>query len=138
VPSALGRLGAAGQGPPILPMKLQPQREDAIQRAVFEHLAVRGVPRLFAFHPANGGYRLPVEAARLKELGVRPGVPDVITFHRGQLYAIELKREGGRATDAQLQAIEDIRAAGGHAQVYCGLDSALAVLEDWGSLRGYG
>jgi hypothetical protein len=111
-------------------MKLQPQREDAIQRAVFEHLAVRGVPRLFAFHPANGGYRLPVEAA--------PGVPDVIAFHRGQLYAIELKREGGRATDAQLQAIEDIRAAGGHAQVYCGLDSALAVLEGWGLLRGYG
>jgi hypothetical protein len=27
--------------------------EDAIHRAVFEHLAVRGA---FAFHPANGGY----------------------------------------------------------------------------------
>ena len=57
--------------------------EEAIQRAVFEHLAVRGVPRLFAFHPANGGYRLPVEAARLKGLGVRVGVPDLIAIHRG-------------------------------------------------------
>jgi VRR-NUC domain len=120
-------------------MKLQPQREDAIQRAVFEHLAVRGVPRLFAFHPANGGYRLPVEAARLRGLGVRPGVPDLIAIHTaGQVYAIELKREGGRATDAQLQAIEDIRAAGGHAQICQGLDDALAVLEEWGLLRGYG
>jgi hypothetical protein len=110
--------------------------EDAIQRAVFEHLAVRGVPRLFAFHPANGGYRRTVEAARLKGLGVRPGVPDVVAIHRGQVFAIELKSEGGRATNTQLQAIEHIRAAGGHAQVCYGLDCALAVLEGWGLLRG--
>jgi len=88
------------------------------------------------FHPANGGYRRPIEAARLKGLGVRPGMPDVIAFHRGQVCAIDLKREGGRATDAQLQAIEDIRAAGGHAQICQGLDCALAVLEGWGLLRG--
>ena len=65
------------------------QREDAIQRAVFEHLAAHGVHVVFAFHPANGGYRRPVEAARLKGLGVRPGVPDVVAVHRGQVYAIE-------------------------------------------------
>jgi hypothetical protein len=63
--------------------------EEAIQRAVFEHLAVRGAPRLFAFHAANGGYRRSVEATRLKGLGVRPGVPDLIAIHRGQVYAIE-------------------------------------------------
>ena len=28
-------------------------------------------------------------------------------FHRGQVYAVELKTEGGRATHAQLQVIED-------------------------------
>jgi len=55
---------------------------------------------------------------------VRPGVPDVIAVHRGQVYAIELKTEGGRATDAQLEAIEDIRTAGGHAEVRYGLDYA--------------
>jgi hypothetical protein len=95
--------------------------EDLIQHAVFQHLALRGAPGVFAFHPANGGYRRPVEAARLKGLGVCPGVP-----------AIELKAEGGRATDAQLQAIEGIRAAGGHAQICRGLDHALAVLEGRG------
>ena len=111
--------------------------EDAIQRAVFEHLAVRDARGLFAFHPANGGYRRPVEAARLKGLGVRAGVPDVIAIHCGQVYAIELKSEGGRATNTQLQAIEDIRAAGGHAQICHGLDCTLAVLEGWGLLRGH-
>ena len=82
------------------------------------------------------GYRRSVEAARLKGLGVRAGVPDLIAIHRGQVYAIELKPEGGRATDTLLQAIDDIRAAGGHARICRGLDHALAVLESWGLLRG--
>ena len=110
--------------------------EDAIQRTVFSHLRVRGAPGVFAFHPANGGYRRPVEAARLKGLGVRAGVPDVIAIHHGHVYALELKTEHGKATEGQLQAIEDIRAAGGHAQICQGLDRALAVLEGWGLLRG--
>jgi hypothetical protein len=110
--------------------------EDAIQRAVFEHLAVRGARGVFAFHPANGGYRRPVEAARLKGLGVRAGVPDIIAIHRGHVYALELKTVHGKATEGQLQAIEDIRAAGGHAQICHGLDCALAALERWGLLRG--
>jgi hypothetical protein len=110
--------------------------EDAIQRAVFKHLAVRGTPGVFAFHPANGGYRRPVEAARLKGLGVRAGVPDIIAIHRGHVYAIELKTERGKATEGQLRAIDDIRAAGGHAQICYGLDCALAALEGWRLLRG--
>ena len=86
---------------------------------MFEHLAVRRAAGVFAFHPANGGYRRSVEAARLLSLGVRPGVPDAIAIHRGQVYAIELKTEGSRATDAQLEAIKDIRVAGGKAGACC-------------------
>jgi hypothetical protein len=51
----------------------------------------------------------------MKGLGVRPGVPDVVAIHRGQVYAIELKtRAAGQLT--LLRAIQDIRAAGGHAK----------------------
>jgi hypothetical protein len=110
--------------------------EEAIQRAVFSHLRVRAAPGVFAFHPANGGYRRPVEAARLKGLGVRAGVPDIIAIHRGHVFALELKTEHGKATEGQLRAIEDIRAAGGHAQICHGLDSAISALEGWGLLRG--
>jgi hypothetical protein len=46
------------------------------------------------------------------------------------------KTEHGKATEGQLQAIEDIRAAGGHAQICHGLDRALEALEGWGLLRG--
>lgn len=113
-----------------------PVRSRLAACTVSAHLGVRGAPGVFAFHTANGGYRRPTEAARLKALGVRPGVPDVVAIHCGQVYAVELKSEGGRATDAQLQAIEDIRATGGHAQICHGLDHTLAVLEGWGACCG--
>jgi hypothetical protein len=58
--------------------------EQQIQRAVFEHLAIRGAPAVFAFHPANGGWRTRVEAAILKAMGVRAGVPDVIAIEGGR------------------------------------------------------
>ena len=51
----------------------QQRPEAAIQRAVFQHLRARGAPGVFVFHPANGGYRKPVEAAILKGLGVVTG-----------------------------------------------------------------
>ena len=45
-------------------------------------------------------------------------------------------RSRAAVTDAQLRAIEAIRAAGGQAEVCYGLDCALAVLEGWGLLLG--
>jgi len=110
--------------------------EAAIQRAVFQHLRARGAPGVFAFHPANGGYRKPVEAAILKGLGVKPGVPDVFAVHNGRCFALELKAEGGRATDKQLACIAALREAGAFTCIAEGVDRALAILEAWGLLRG--
>jgi hypothetical protein len=110
--------------------------EAAIQKAVFQHLRTRGAPGVFAFHPANGGYRKPIEAAILKGLGVRPGVPDVIAVYQGRTYGLELKVAGGRPTPKQLEAIAAMRAAGAIADVAVGLDAALRWLEEKGLLRG--
>jgi hypothetical protein len=110
--------------------------EAQIQRAVFQHIRVRGVPGLFAFHPANGGYRRKTEAKILQGSGVRPGVPDVVAIHQGRVYAMELKAPGGRATAVQLEAIAAMEAAGAFTCIAEGLDRALAVLEQWGLLRG--
>jgi hypothetical protein len=103
---------------------------------VFEHLRRRGVPGVFAFHPANGGYRRKTEAAILQGLGVVAGVPDVIMIHEGRCYAMEIKRQGGRPSAKQLAAIEALEAAGAYCCVAEGLDRALRVLEQWGLLRG--
>jgi hypothetical protein len=118
-------------------MSIRRQRpEQAIQRAVFEHLRTRPAPGVFAFHPANGGYRKPIEAAILKGLGVIPGVPDVIAIHNGRVFALELKAEGGRASDKQLACIAALREAGAFTCIAEGLDRALACLEAWGLLVG--
>jgi hypothetical protein len=110
--------------------------EAAIQRAVFQHLRARAAPGVFAFHPANGGYRKPIEAAILKGLGVVAGVPDVIVIYQGLCFALELKAEGGRPTDKQLATIAAMEAAGAFTAIAEGLDRALACLEAWGLLRG--
>jgi hypothetical protein len=110
--------------------------EAAIQRAVFQHLRTRAAPGVFAFHPANGGYRKPIEAAILKGLGVIPGVPDMIAIHNGRVFALELKAEGGRTTDKQLACIAALREAGAFTCIAEGLDRALACLEAWRLLRG--
>ena len=62
--------------------------EQQIQRAVFQHFRARSTPNVFAFHPANGGYRRPAEAKILQGLGVTSGVPDVIAIKDGRTYAL--------------------------------------------------
>jgi hypothetical protein len=110
--------------------------EQGIQRAVIDHLRWRGMPGAFAFHVPNGGWRSAIEAAIFKSLGVVAGVPDIIIIYGGRCYALELKAEGGRVTPKQLEAIAAMEAAGAYCCIAEGLDRALAVLEQWGLLKG--
>jgi hypothetical protein len=112
------------------------REEDQIQKAVFEHIRARGVPRLIAFHCPNGGKRSISEAMRFKAMGVKPGIPDVWMLHAGRTYALELKPPKGRLSDAQILAHEEIEEAGGLVATAYSLDAALACLEGWGLLRG--
>jgi hypothetical protein len=116
------------------PRRAQP--EAAIQRALFTHIRARAQPGMFAFHVPNGGYRRKTEAAILKGLGVKAGIPDLICIHRGKVYALELKSERGRATAVQRETIIAMEAAGAHVCIATGLDEALKQLEQWGLLRG--
>lgn len=110
--------------------------EDAIQRAVFQHLKARAAPGVFAFHVPNGGRRKPVEASIFKGLGVTPGVPDVILIRAGHAHALELKSAQGKLSPSQVECHEKMRAAGVDPHVAYGLDDALAWLEKSGFLKG--
>jgi hypothetical protein len=110
--------------------------EAAIQRCVFQHLRARGAPGVFAFHPANGGYRKPIEAAILKGMGLVAGVPDVIAIHHGRVYGLELKAEVGKPTPKQVETIAAMQIAGAITGFAVGLDDALRWLEERGLLRG--
>lgn len=104
--------------------------ERAIQTAVFQHLKQRGVPRSFAFHPINGGIhqkgrRRAINAGQ----GVVSGVPDVIIVREGQFFALELKKLSGKLSEAQIQCLEQLEAAGAICHVAYGLNDALRWLE---------
>lgn len=110
--------------------------EDAIQRAVVQHLRARGMPGLVFFHVPNGGKRKPIEAAIFQSMGVRAGVADLILFHSGKSFALELKADNGRPTVEQLAFLAEIERAGAFTAMPRGLDAAIATLEAWGLLKG--
>ena len=110
--------------------------EDAIQRAAFDHIRARGAPSLVAWRTPNGGKRCRIEAAILKGPGVRAGASELIAVDACRIYALELKAEDERPTEARLQFMTDMEAAGAFTCVAYGLGRALAVLANWGLLRG--
>lgn len=107
--------------------------EARIQAAIIEHLERRG--RGVAFHVPNGGARNKAEAARFKAQGVRAGVPDVLIFHAGKAYALELKSERGRVSPAQQSMLERLAAEGVTCSVAHGVDEAIGTLSLWGLLK---
>jgi hypothetical protein len=48
----------------------------------------------------------------MKGLGLRAGVCDIIAVHAGRIFALELKAETGRASEAQLAFLADMERAG--------------------------
>jgi hypothetical protein len=117
-------------------MTRRQQPEAARQRAVIEHLRIRPAPNVFAFHPANGGRRSPIEAKILKGLGVTAGVPDIIAIRDGRAFFLELKAPGGRLSPAQIAAHSLLASAGAQVATADNLDAALRQLEAWQLLRG--
>lgn len=110
-------------------------KEDVIQRAVAQHLDLRAKQGVVWWHTPNGGYRNAVEAARFKGQGVKAGVPDVIIFFEGQLYALELKAASGKLSQAQKDMLSTLQANGARIAVAYSIDEAVIVLEQWGVLR---
>ena len=113
---------------------MRPEQE--IHRAVVQNLRQRAAPGVVFIHVPNGGKRKPIEAAIFKSLGVRAGASDLLLWDTGRSFALELKAPGGRATEAQLEFLADMKRAGALTCLAEGLDPALAALEQWGLLRG--
>lgn len=120
-------------------MPVDQVNENAIQRAVFDHIRTRGVAGLVAFHPKNGGIHQRGRRRGINAgLGVVSGVSDVILLHAGTFYALELKRIDQKVKQGsdQEQFLQRVESAGGAGAWAAGLDSALRQLEQWGLLKG--
>lgn len=73
-----------------------------IQRAVCIHLDAHKRPGVEYWHTPNGGSRRDAfEGKRLKEIGLKPGVSDLLLFYAGRLFCLELKDDTGALSTAQ-------------------------------------
>lgn len=64
------------------------------------------------FHPANGGARNAREGAKLKKMGVVPGVNDLILVAKSKPVFYELKTMTGKQSKAQKEFQADIEEQG--------------------------
>jgi len=111
--------------------------EQAYHRTVIAHLKARGMPNLFWFHcPSGAFFGGKRQGAIMKSLGWMAGLPDLFAIHNGRVFAIELKSETGRVSDAQLECLDRLRQAGAIVAIATGIDEALRKLEHFGLLRG--
>jgi hypothetical protein len=71
-------------------------------------------PNVVYFHVPNGGDRNAFEAKRLKQSGVKAGVPDLVFLAHQRFYCLELKEPGGkgRLSPAQVALHPRLLAAG--------------------------
>lgn len=76
-------------------------REDVIHASIVGYIRTTH-PDCIVFHPANGGLRSKREAAKLKWLGVLPGVPDIVVLApTGRVYLLEVKGPKGSLSPDQ-------------------------------------
>lgn len=118
-----------------LPATRYQPSEAVIHKAVCAHLTKRAKSGVVWLHPPNGEARQMVTGARLKAMGVLPGAADLLFWHNGASYALELKRTGGRLLKGQRTFLQAFEAAGGTWAVAYGLDEALDILTQWGLIR---
>jgi hypothetical protein len=110
--------------------------EEAEQRRLFDMVALyqeRRPELRLLFHVPNGGWRSKATAGRLKDAGVRPGVPDLCLpvprgFYHGLWLELKVRRRGARLTPEQRRWLDDLRRQGYWAEVCYGADAALTAL----------
>lgn len=109
----------------------QPTEAD-IQRAIGAYLD-RVLPQGSMWAAIPGGeYRVGArEGFRLKRLGARAGMPDILIVHDGRALFFEVKRPGSYPTAVQRATHDALRIAGCRVSVVRSVDDARAALEAW-------
>ncbi len=93
--------------------------EAELQRACNETLRQLGIPY---FHYEKGCG---------KNLTHRGGIPDLIFFHKGNAFAIELKAEGGNVSDAQTVTLKKLHDNGVHTRICFTHEAFIGILKEY-------
>jgi hypothetical protein len=104
--------------------------EDALQKSVAKYL---DAVNAFWYHCPNGGSRNGIEAAKLKAMGVKPGVPDCMIIDQKHDYsglAIELKVGYNKPSEHQLAIFDKLVERNWMVVVSWSLDEVIDLI-DW-------
>ncbi len=105
--------------------------EDQIQMTVVDYLRITLTTPWF--HVPNGGNWPVVWKVKLKRLGHRAGVADLVfILPEGKVGFIEMKTEKGRQSESQKAFQQDVERMGCPYAVCRSLEAVQEVLEDWG------
>lgn len=112
-------------------------KEITIHISIANHLRDWAYSHVTWWHTPNGEKRDPQTAAKLQRMGVKAGVHDflIVDEKRGQLYSLEVKRQGETMTAEQVAFIDTIRAIGGRSACVDSFAGAVQQLEAWALLR---
>lgn len=119
------------------PRKPRVEREHFEQKALFDWATKQSgkTPELaLLFAIPNGGHRNKAVAVKLKAEGVRAGVPDIcLPVACGKYHGlyIELKAEGGRASDSQRSWMAALAAQSYRVHLCIGWHAARRVIEEY-------
>ena len=108
--------------------------EHDLQCAICDYLDIR---RVCYWAVPNGGKRNKFEAKRLRDEGVRSGVPDISIVHDGMYFGLEVKKPKtltpkGRLSKNQKEMIERIESSGGDVKVVYSVQDTIEAFIDWG------
>ena len=104
--------------------------EDNLQKAVARYLDLIGS---FWFHCPNGGSRNGIEAAKLKAMGVKAGIPDCLILDNRRGYAglaIELKVGYNKPSPQQYEQFDKLVLRNWMVVVSWSLEEVIAAI-DW-------
>jgi len=119
------------------PRRRPVEREHFEQKALFDWAAYQSgkIPELALMYAIpNGGKRSKAVAGKLKAEGVKAGVPDIcLPVACGKYHGlyIELKAEGGRASDSQRSWMVALAAQQYRVHLCVGWHAAKAVIEEY-------
>lgn len=105
--------------------------EDNLQKAVATYLDYQNI---LWCHVANERKSTQIAGKRLKEKGVKSGVPDVLIFEPIGVYiglAIELKIKPNKPTSTQLEWLKGLQEKGWSVSVCYSFDEFLKAFEDY-------
>jgi len=108
-------------------------KEDNLQMVCMRYIGYR-YPKVLAIHVANERQTSPQRGAKLKKMGVRAGVPDILIFKKkGGLCgcAIELKIKPNKPTPKQLEFLNDLEAEYWETHVCYSFDDAKEIIDDY-------